>query len=205
MQDAWRWRLRLRLRSRCGCADGLPLRAGRLQLFGPDISTFCLFVFKMGVQSRLQYRSLLQFGSRRSRCRRDAAEKNDNALRVVICDANCHAASVCAGRSEESDLELRVRCPKSPFFPPRRPLQVADMPSKRNERPCGSVPTDRCCRAWCNPRYKMPCEGPLPETSGAEPSTGRSCSSPDSESTAAAATWSGRIVLEPTRLAEDAD
>ena len=40
MQDAWRWQLRLRLRSRCGCADGLPLRAGRLQLFGPDIVTF---------------------------------------------------------------------------------------------------------------------------------------------------------------------
>jgi hypothetical protein len=43
----------------------------------------------------------------------------------------------------------------------------------------------------------------LPETSEAEPS--RSCSSPDSESTAAVTTWSGRIVLEPTRLAEDAD
>jgi hypothetical protein len=37
VQDAWRWRLRLRLRSRCGCADGLPLRAGRLQLLGPNI------------------------------------------------------------------------------------------------------------------------------------------------------------------------
>jgi hypothetical protein len=32
------WGSRLRLRSRCGCADGPPLRAGRLQLFGPDIA-----------------------------------------------------------------------------------------------------------------------------------------------------------------------
>ena len=92
---------------------------------------------------------------------------------------------------------------KSPKFSPRRPPQVADMPSKRKERPCDSVPTDRRCRVCCNPRYTMPCEGPLPETSEAEPS--RSCSSPDSESTAAVTTWSGRIVLEPTRLAEDAD
>jgi hypothetical protein len=43
----------------------------------------------------------------------------------------------------------------------------------------------------------------LPETSEAEPS--RSCSSPTSESTAAAATRSGRIVIEPTRLDQDAD
>ena len=43
----------------------------------------------------------------------------------------------------------------------------------------------------------------MPETSGAEPS--RSCSSPTSESTAAAATRSGRIVIEPTRLDQDAD
>ncbi len=101
-----------------------------------------------------------------------------------------------------------VLSPKSPKFPPRRPLQVADMPSnlKRKQRPCDSVPTDRRWRACCNPQYKVPCEGPLPETSEAEPS--RSCSSPTSESTAACAhavtTWSGRIVLEPTRLAEDA-
>ena len=77
------------------------------------------------------------------------------------------------------------------------------MVNKRKERPCDSVPTDRRCRVCCNPRYKMPCEGPLPETSEAEPS--RSCSSPTSESTAAVTTRSGRIVLEPTRLAEDAD
>ena len=77
------------------------------------------------------------------------------------------------------------------------------MPSKRKERPCDSVPTDRRCRVCCNPRYKMPCEGPLPETSEAEPS--RSCSSPTSESTAAVTTRSGRIVLEPTRLAADDD
>ena len=52
-------------------------------------------------------------------------------------------------------------------------------------------------------RAKKPCEGPLPETSEAEPS--RSCSSPTSESTAAAATRSGRIVIKPTRLDQDAD
>ena len=77
------------------------------------------------------------------------------------------------------------------------------MVNKRKERPCDSVPTDRRCRVCCNPRYKMPCEGPLPETSEAEPS--RSCSSPISESTAAVTTRSGRFVLEPTRLAADAD
>ena len=77
------------------------------------------------------------------------------------------------------------------------------MVNKRKERPCDSVPTDRRCRVCCNPRYKMPCEGPLPETSEAEPS--RSCSSPHCEPTSAATTRSGRIVIEPTRLAEDAD
>ena len=77
------------------------------------------------------------------------------------------------------------------------------MVNKRKERPCDSVPTDRRCRVCCNPRYKMPCEGPLPETSEAEPS--RSCSSPTSESTATVTTRSGRIVHEPTRLAADDD
>ena len=77
------------------------------------------------------------------------------------------------------------------------------MGNKRKERPCDSVPTDRRCRVCCNPRYKMPCEGPLPETSEAEPS--RSCSSPISESTSAVTTRSGRIVIEPIRLAEDDD
>ena len=76
------------------------------------------------------------------------------------------------------------------------------MPSKRKERPCDSVPTDRRCRVCCNPRDKKPCQGPLPETSEAEPS--RSCSSPISESTSAIATRSGRIVHEPTRLDQDA-
>ena len=76
------------------------------------------------------------------------------------------------------------------------------MVNKRKERPCDSVPTDRRCRVCCNPRYKMPCEGPLPDTSEAEPS--RSCSSPISESTAAATTRSGRIVVVPTRLDQDA-
>ena len=77
------------------------------------------------------------------------------------------------------------------------------MVNKRKERPCDSVPTDRRCRVCCNPRYKMPYEGPLPETSEAEPS--RSCSSPTSESTATVTTRSGRIVHEPTRLAADDD
>ena len=95
-----------------------------------------------------------------------------------------------------------VMPPKSPKFSPRRPPQVAEMVNKRKERPCDSVPTDRRCRVCCNPRYKMPCEGPLPETSEAEPS--RSCSSPTSESTAAATTRSGRIVVVPTRLDQDA-
>ena len=42
----------------------------------------------------------------------------------------------------------------------------------------------------------------MPETSEAEPS--RSCSSPTSGSTSAATTRSGRIVIEPTRLDQDA-
>ena len=75
------------------------------------------------------------------------------------------------------------------------------MGNKRKERPCDSVPTDRRCRVCCNPRDKKPCQGPLPETSEAEPS--RCCSSPISESTAT--TRSGRIVHEPTRLDQDAD
>jgi hypothetical protein len=57
--------------------------------------------------------------------------------------------------------------------------------------------------AGCTPRDKKPCEGPLPETSEAEPS--RSCSSPISESTSAVTTRSGRIVIEPTRLVEHDD
>ena len=76
------------------------------------------------------------------------------------------------------------------------------MVNKRKARPCDSVPTDRRCRVCCNPRDKMPCQGPLPETSEAEPS--RSCSSPTSESTATVTTRSGRIVHEPTRLDQDA-
>lgn len=76
------------------------------------------------------------------------------------------------------------------------------MVNKRKERPCDSVPTDRRCRVCCNPRDKKPCQGPLPETSEAEPS--RSCSSPTSESTATVTTRSGRIVHEPTRLDQDA-
>ena len=79
------------------------------------------------------------------------------------------------------------------------------MVNKRKQRPCDDVSEDMWCRICRNPnmRAKKPCEGPLPETSEAEPS--RSCSSPTSESTAAAATRSGRIVIEPTRLHQDAD
>jgi hypothetical protein len=73
------------------------------------------------------------------------------------------------------------------------------MVNKRKERPCDSVPADRRCRVCCNPRYKMPCQGPLPETSEAEPG-----GSSEAEPTSAATTRSGRIVVEPTRLAEDA-
>ncbi len=89
------------------------------------------------------------------------------------------------------------------FFSETAP-QVPDMPSKRKDRPCDSVPTNRRCRhgVCCNPRDKKPCQGPLPETSEAEPS--RSCSSPTSESTSAVTTRSGRIVHEPTRLDQDA-
>ena len=74
------------------------------------------------------------------------------------------------------------------------------MPSKRKERPCDSVPADRRCRVCCNPRDKKPCQGPLPETSEAEPG-----GSSDAEPTSAFTTRSGRIVVEPTRLAEDDD
>ena len=79
------------------------------------------------------------------------------------------------------------------------------MPSKRKQRPCDDVSEDMWCRICRNPnmRAKKPCEGPLPEISEAEPS--RSCSSPTSESTAAVTTRSGRVVLEPTRLAADDD
>ena len=78
------------------------------------------------------------------------------------------------------------------------------MVNKRKQRPCDDVSEDMWCRICRNPnmRAKKPCEGPLPETSEAEPS--RSCSSPTSESTVDAATRSGRIVIEPTRLDQDA-
>ena len=76
------------------------------------------------------------------------------------------------------------------------------MVSKRKQRPCDDVSEDMWRRICRNPnmRAKKPCEGPLPETSEAEPS--RCCSSPISESTAT--TRSGRIVHEPTRLDQDA-
>ena len=80
------------------------------------------------------------------------------------------------------------------------------MVNKRKHRPCDKTSEDMWCRICRNPnmRAKKPCEGPrLPDTSEAEPS--RSRSSPTSESTATVTTSSGRIVVEPTRLAEDAD
>ena len=79
------------------------------------------------------------------------------------------------------------------------------MVNKSKQRPCDDVSEDIWCRICRNPnmRAKKPCEGPLPETSEAEPS--RSCSSPTFESTAAVTTRSGRIIVEPTRLAEDDD
>ena len=73
------------------------------------------------------------------------------------------------------------------------------MPNKRKERPCDSVPTDRRCRVCCNPRYKMPCAGPLPETSEVEPG-GSSAAEPMSDLT----TRRGRTVVVPTRLHQDA-
>ena len=73
------------------------------------------------------------------------------------------------------------------------------MVNKRKERPCDSVPADRRCRVCCNPRYKMPCQGPLPEASEVEPD-----GSSEAEPTSALTTRSGRIVVEPTRLDQDA-
>ena len=82
---------------------------------------------------------------------------------------------------------------------------MADLVNKRKHRPCDETSEDMRCRICRNPnmRAKKPCEGPrLPDTSEAEPS--RSRSSPTSESTATVTTSSGRIAVEPTRLAEDA-
>ena len=73
------------------------------------------------------------------------------------------------------------------------------MVNKRKERPCDSVPADRRCRVCCNPRYKMPCQGPLPEASEVEPD-----GSSEAEPTSALTTRSGRIVVVPTRLDQDA-
>ena len=78
------------------------------------------------------------------------------------------------------------------------------MVNKRKQRPCDDVSEDMLCRICRNPnmRAKKPCEGPLPETSEAEPDGSRS--SPTSESTVDVTTRSGRIVVEPTRLDQDA-
>ena len=73
------------------------------------------------------------------------------------------------------------------------------MVNKRKERPCDSVPADRRCRVCCNPRDKKPCQGPLPETSEVEPG-GSSAAEPMSDLT----TRSGRTVVVPTRLHQDA-
>ncbi len=133
----------------------------------------------------------------------------------------CCLAALCAlagGKHSPPQIEPGKYVPEkldyfcvrpTPFGPPNRRNFLRDgttggrIVSKRNERPCDSVPMDRRCRVCGNPRYKMPCDGPLPETSEAEPS--RSCSSPTSESTSTSTTRSGRIVLKPTRLAENDD
>ncbi len=61
--------------------------------------------------------------------------------------------------------KTRLFCARpTPFGPPNRQnflREVADMPSKRKDRPCDSAPTDRRCRVCCNPRDKKPCQGPL--------------------------------------------
>ena len=73
------------------------------------------------------------------------------------------------------------------------------MVNKRKHRPCDDVPADRRCRVCCNPRDKKPCQGPLPETSEAEPG-----GSSEAEPTSAFTTRSGRVVVEPIRLDQDA-
>ena len=73
------------------------------------------------------------------------------------------------------------------------------MPNKRKHRPCDDVPADRRCRVCCNPRDKKPCQGPLPETSEVEPG-----GSSEAEPMSDLATRSGRIVVVPTRLDQDA-
>ena len=75
------------------------------------------------------------------------------------------------------------------------------MPNKRKHRPCDTS-EDLWCRICRNPntRAKKPCEGPrLPETSKAEPG-GSSAAEPMSDLT----TRSGRNVVVPTRLDQDA-
>ena len=76
------------------------------------------------------------------------------------------------------------------------------MVNKRKERPCDSVPTDRRCRVCCNPRDKKPCQGSfgrLRHTSEVEPG-----GSSEAEPTSALTTRSGRILVVPTRLDQDA-
>ena len=76
------------------------------------------------------------------------------------------------------------------------------MPNKRKHRPCDDTSEDLWCRICRNPntRAKKPCEGPrLPETSKAEPG-GSSAAEPMSDLT----TRSGRSVVVPTRLDQDA-
>ena len=76
------------------------------------------------------------------------------------------------------------------------------MVNKRKHRPCDDVPVDRRCRVCCNPRDKKPCQGPLPETGEGEP--GGPCCSPNSEPKSDLVTRSGRTVVVPTRLHQDA-
>ena len=73
------------------------------------------------------------------------------------------------------------------------------MVNKRKHRPCDDVPVDRRCRVCCNPRDKKPCQGPLPETSEFQPG-----GSSEAEPTSTFTTRSGRNVVEPIRLDQDA-
>ena len=73
------------------------------------------------------------------------------------------------------------------------------MVNKRKHRPCDDVPVDRRCRVCCNPRDKKPCQGPLPETSEVEPG-----GSSETEPTSSFTPRSGRVVVEPIRLDQDA-
>ena len=70
----------------------------------------------------------------------------------------------CAPKTQPFYARPTPFCPQSAIVFSETATQVADMPNKRKERPCDSVPTDRRCRVCCNPWDRGPCRGPLPET-----------------------------------------